>query len=60
MHLDLALNALGGASKVEMTMTTTTGGGTTGGVSTNTTTTGGTEGGNNGAGPLSGIFGGVS
>ena len=59
MHLDLALNALGGASNVEMNMTTTTGGGTTGGVSTNTTTTGGTEGGN-GAEMLEGIFGGVS
>jgi hypothetical protein len=36
MHLDLALDALGGASNVEMNMTTTTGEGTTGGVSTNT------------------------
>ncbi|MDQ4101737.1 MAG: hypothetical protein M3115_06075 [Thermoproteota archaeon] len=64
MHLDLALNALGGASGAEMNMTSTTGGttgGTEGGGATGGTT-GGTEGGGatggNGGGILEGIFGG--
>jgi hypothetical protein len=57
MHLDLALNALGGASGAEMNLTATTGGtegGTTGGTEGGTTggteggTTGGTEGGTTG------------
>jgi hypothetical protein len=50
MHLDLALNALGGASGAEMNMTSTTGGtegggATTGGTEGGGATTGGTEGG---------------
>ena len=63
MHLDLALNALGGASGAEINMTATTGGtegGTTGGTEGGTTggTEGGTTGGTEGGGILEGIFGG--
>jgi hypothetical protein len=63
MHLDLALNALGGASGAEMNITATTGGtegGTTGGTEGGTTggTEGGTTGGTEGGGILEGIFGG--
>ena len=52
MHLDLAINAMGGASPIQGNLTGTEGG-TTGG---NMTTGGGTEGG--GGGILEGIFGG--
>ena len=52
MHLDLAINAMGGASHIQGNLTGTEGG-TTGG---NMTTGGGTEGG--GGGILEGIFGG--
>ncbi|HEX2169992.1 MAG TPA: hypothetical protein VHF65_06810 [Nitrososphaera sp.] len=67
MNLDLALNALGGASGAEMNLTATTGGteggtegGTTGGTEGGTTggTEGGTTGGTEGGGILEGIFGG--
>jgi hypothetical protein len=74
MHLDLALNALGGASGAEMNITSTTGAATTGGgtegggTEGGGTEGGGTEGGGattgggteggNGGGILEGIFGG--
>ncbi len=54
MHLDLAINAMGGASPIQGNLTGTEGG-TTGG---NMTTGGGTEGGTTGGGILEGIFGG--
>ena len=56
MHLDLAINAMGGASPIQGNLTGTEGG-TTGG---NMTTGGGTEGGTTGGGGgiLEGIFGG--
>ena len=57
MHLDLAINAMGGASPIQGNLTGTEGG-TTGGAGTEGGTTGGagTEGG--GGGILEGIFGG--
>jgi hypothetical protein len=51
MHLDLAINALGGAGGAQGNMTATTGGG-------NNMTTGGGGGGTEDGGPLEGIFGG--
>ena len=54
MHLDLAINAMGGASPIQGNLTGTEGG-TTG---ANMTTGGGTEGGTTGGGILEGIFGG--
>ena len=60
MHLDLALNAMGGASPIQGNLTGTTGS-TAGNMTTGGGATGGTEGGGatgGGGGILEGIFGG--
>ena len=62
MHLDLSLNAMGGASPIQGNLTGTTGGTTGGNMTTGGGTTGGTTGGagTEGGGILEGIFGGGS
>ena len=62
MHLDLAINAMGGASPIQGNLTGTEGGTTGGNMTTGGGTTGGTTGGagteGGGGGILEGIFGG--